>query len=83
MLGKVKMVEVDVKTGTIGTETLPGIIEQEGGFAYATTTFYPDEPMIPVDFIHQLTAYVRMHMFHQVSMCAIETFHGPVIGGQR
>jgi hypothetical protein len=75
VLCEVKMVQVDVQTGTIGAEFLPGIFEQEGGLAHAATALDAYESVVPVDFIHQLPPNMRVNMFHQIFVGAVEPFH--------
>ena len=66
VLGKIEVVEIDIERslaefGVGGTQFL-GVVEQEVGFADASSALDGDEPIVPIDLVHQHASSGHLHM---------------------
>ncbi len=41
-------------------------------FSYATSAFDTNKPIVPVDLIHEVTAYRGIGVLYKIGVCAIE-----------
>ena len=57
----------------IGSEPFFGILQDKSGLPNATRAFNTDQPIIPIDFIHQLSPDRCTGVINQVRVCAKES----------
>ena len=72
MAGEIEIVHVNKEAGTVRSELLFGILEEESGFSYATGPFDTDQTVAPIDFVHQITTNRSVGVLNKVSVCAVE-----------
>ena len=70
VLGKVEVVEIDIERslaefGVGGTQFF-GVVEQEVGFD-------GDEPIVPIDLVHQHASSGHLHMLDEIVVCFIKS----------
>ena len=64
------MIQIYVKTLLIiRAKMLAGIIQQKSRLSHSARTLNADQPVIPVDLIHQSSTNRRIQVFYQVFMC--------------
>jgi hypothetical protein len=56
-------------------ETLFGILQQEGGFAYSARAFNTNHSVVPVNLIHKGATNRGIGMLNEVSMRSKKSFH--------
>jgi len=75
---KIEVIHVDVQTlAVVDIKVLLGILEEECGLSHTSGTLDADEPVVPVDLVHEITANRCVDMLYEVSMCPKESFHLP------
>ena len=73
---EIEVVHVDIQALTVVyVEILLCVLKKEGGFSHATCPLDADHTVVPVDFIHQESAYRSVRMFHQIGVRAKKGFH--------
>lgn len=72
VLGKIKVVHVDVQTGRVGAELFLGVLQQKSCLTYTSCTLDADQPVVPVDLVHQAPANGGIGMLHQITVCPVE-----------
>ena len=73
---KIKMIQIYVKTlFIIRAKMLAGIIQQKSRLSHSARPLNADQPIIPVDLVHQPSANRRIQVFYQIFMCFKECFH--------
>ena len=70
------MIQIYVKTlFIIRAKMLAGIIQQKSRLSHSARPLNTDQPIIPVDLVHQPSANRRIQVFYQIFMCFKECFH--------
>lgn len=72
VLGKIKVVHVDVQTGRVGAELFLGVLQQESCLAYTSRALDADQSVVPVDLVHQAPANGGIGMLHQIAVCPVK-----------
>lgn len=76
LAGKEEVVQIDVQTLPIERPKSPrSIVQQEGGFAHATTAIDTDQWGREVNLAKEATLYRIAQIAQQVIVCSIECFH--------
>jgi hypothetical protein len=76
---EVEIVHVDIQTLAVADiKLLLCILKQECGLSDTTGTLDADEPVVPVDLVHEITTNRCVDMLYEVSMCPEKSFHLPL-----
>ena len=70
--GEEEVVHVDKEAGTIRAEFLPGVLQQESCLAHTTGALDADEPVAPVDLVHEVAAYGSIGVLYEIGVCPVE-----------
>lgn len=73
---EIEIVHVDKEAGTVGPELLLGILQQESRLAHSARSLDADEPVVPVNLVHEVAADRGIGMLHKIGVCTVEYFHG-------
>jgi hypothetical protein len=71
------MVHVDEKARPVGAEFLFCVLQEESRLSHASCALDADEPVSPVNLVHQAASHGGVGMLHQVAMCPKKSLHGP------
>ena len=73
---EVEVVHVDIQTlAVVDIKLLLGVLQKEGGLSDTSRTFDANEPVAPVDFVHQGAAYWCVGMLDEISVRPEKSLH--------
>ena len=75
MIGEIEIVHVNIQARTVRTVFLLGVLEQESRFSNTSCSLDANQPILPVNLIHQDTSDGSLYVFHEILMCPVKSFH--------
>lgn len=77
VLGKIEVVEIDIERSLaefgVGGAQFLGVVEQEVGFADASSALDGNQPVVPIDLVHQHASSGHLHMLDEIVVCFIKS----------
>ena len=73
---EVEVVHINVEHAAVALyEFFFGILQEECCLSHATCSLYANEPVVPVDLVHQPTANGSIGVLYKIGVCAKECIH--------
>lgn len=77
VLGKIEVVEIDIERSLaefgVGGAQFLGVVEQEVGFSDASSALDGNQPVVPIDLVHQHASSGHLHMLDKIIVCFIKS----------